>query len=71
MCCVQVLPPSVDLKIRLVSLWGKPPPPSSMPAMYMVPSPDMSPVICTSRMKVPVLLTVTGAAKWRRYQWRR
>ena len=30
---VQVLPPSVDLKILLVSLCGKPPPPSSMPAM--------------------------------------
>src|SRR4029077_11165813 len=30
-----------------------------MPAMYMVPLPDMSPVICTSRMK-PALLTVVG-----------
>src|SRR5206468_11659379 len=26
----------------------------------MVPFPDMSPVICTSRMKVPVLITVTA-----------
>ena len=34
---VQVLPPSVDLKILLVSLCGKPPPPSSMPAMYTSP----------------------------------
>src|SRR5919197_3148983 len=44
----------------LTSLCGKPPPPSSMPAMYTAPPPAISPVICTSRMKVPVLLTVTG-----------
>ncbi len=43
----------------LMSLWGKPPPPSSMPAMYTVPLPDRSPVICTSRMKVLALVTVT------------
>ena len=30
---LQLAPPSVDLKMRLVSLCGKPPPPSSMPAM--------------------------------------
>src|SRR6266446_2984405 len=29
----------------------------------MVPLPDASPVICTSRMKVPVLLTFTGACQ--------
>src|SRR5262245_5487419 len=49
---VQVLPPSVDLKILLVSLCGKPPPPSSMPATNTLPS--VSPVICTSRMKLLV-----------------
>ena len=47
---VQVLPPSVDLKMWLVSLWGKPPPPSSMPATYTSPV-ARSPVICTLRMK--------------------
>src|SRR5215472_17091200 len=43
--------------MRLVSLCGKPPPPSSIPAMYRSPL-VTSPVICTSRMKVPVLATV-------------
>src|SRR6266481_4149892 len=50
----QVLPPSVDLKILLVSLCGKPPPPSSMPAMYTLPV-AKSPVIWTSRMKLVVI----------------
>src|SRR5215467_1678929 len=45
----------------LTLLCGKPPPPSSMPAMYIVPLPDMSPVIWVLRMKVAVLLTVIGA----------
>src|SRR6266850_6756424 len=40
----------------LMSLWGKPPPPSSMPAMYTSPV-ARSPVIWTLRMKVPPLLT--------------
>src|SRR5215213_97081 len=54
----QVVPPSVDLKMRLVSLWGKQPPPSSMPAMY-TSTVSASPVICTLRMKLAV--TLTGA----------
>src|SRR5439155_5573659 len=55
----QVAPPSVDLKRRLVSLCGKPPPPSSIPAMYRSPL-TSSPVIWTLRMNVPKLLTWTG-----------
>src|SRR6476646_8987492 len=43
--------------MRLVSLCGKPPPPSSIPAMYRYTL-TSSPVICTLRIKVPVLATV-------------
>ena len=51
-----MLPPSVDLKKRLLLLWGNPPPPSFMPAMYTSPV-ARSPVIWTSRMKgVPVVI---------------
>ena len=32
-----MLPPSVDLKIWLMSLWGKPPPPSFIPANIQCP----------------------------------
>ena len=32
---VQELPPSVDLKIRLLLLWGNPPPPSFMPGLHV------------------------------------
>jgi hypothetical protein len=46
---VQVVPPSVDLKMRLERGPLVPPPPSFMPAMYTVPS--KSPVIWTSRIK--------------------
>jgi hypothetical protein len=57
---IQVLPPSVDRKILLFRLVPQPllqPLPlfSSIPAMYTSPV-TLSPVICTSRMK----LAVTG-----------
>src|SRR5437773_1697965 len=49
--------------MRLVSLCGKPPPPSFIPAMYTSPAfapVEASPVIWTSRTKVFWVLTITG-----------
>src|SRR4029453_3799793 len=54
---VHVLPPSVDLKRRLLRLKLAKPPFSFMPAMYTVPV-TRSPVICTSRASVPGLTCI-------------
>src|ERR1700730_836764 len=63
---VQVTPPSRDLYITFCRV-AFPPPPSSMPATktaLFFPSnlaaPRGEPVICTSRMKVEPLLSITG-----------
>src|SRR5579864_2813801 len=62
---VQVAPPLTDLYIRFWRVLLAPPP-SSMPATntaLLLPTnlaPRGAPVICTSRMKVEPLLSITG-----------
>ena len=59
----------MDLNMWLVSLWGKPPPPSSMPAMYTSPVARVTGDLHVADEGAGVDHCYRGCSKWRRCQW--